>query len=127
MTTLTYAMIREKLDGKPWTMRLASQDEIHAVVEAVNQGIDSHLEACNFPDLGDSYEMVEEKIGGKLVCRKMLCTVSVKSFPVLLRRLWETNDESTQELVQDILFVLGFPEDESFKIISPVDKPNSSN
>lgn len=126
MTTITYAMIREKMRGKLWTMDLVLQEEVEAMTDAVNQGIDSHLEACYFPDEGDKYEMVEEKFEGEVISRKLSCTVSVKSFPVLLRRLQETKDEAAKDLLEDILYILGFPEDESLEIISPVDEPGYS-
>ena len=43
---ITYDAVRKAMDSESYTMSLTGKDEIHAVIEAVNQGIDSHLEAC---------------------------------------------------------------------------------
>ena len=47
-------------------MSLTDEDEIHAVIAAVNEGIDAYLEACYCPDRGDRYEGGNRK-AGKLV------------------------------------------------------------
>jgi len=82
-----------------------------AVRDAVNQGIDSHLEACFMPDRGDRYDME----GGRLVCE-----VSAESMPVLLRRLQEKGHEDDEMLARDILEDLGvlLESDESAVVIS---------
>ena len=61
--TVTYRAIRKAMDGEPFTMSLTDTDEIRAIVEAVNEGIDSHLEACFVSDRGDRYEGGERKSG----------------------------------------------------------------
>ncbi len=43
---VTYEAVRMAMDGEPFTMSLTDQDEVRAVINAVNQAIDSHLEAC---------------------------------------------------------------------------------
>jgi hypothetical protein len=60
---VTYQAIRKAMSGEPYTMSLTGTDEIRAVIEAVNQGIDSHLEACFCPENGDSYEGASRKAG----------------------------------------------------------------
>ena len=104
---VTYDAVRRAMGNKPYEMQLARTDA-EAVVEAVNQGIDSHLEACNCPDRGDSYGWA----GGKLCC-----VVSAESMPVLLRRLCENDDEEGQSLARDILGTLGFNE---FGVYTPL-------
>jgi hypothetical protein len=106
-------------------MTIADDDEIRAVIHAVNQGIDAHLEACNCLGRGDRYEPEDVTVEGRLLARKLSCTVSVESFPVLLRRLWETESEAAENLLTSILDVLGFEDvgTDVFEIISPVDEP----
>ena len=86
---ITYDAIRTAMDGEPYIMSLTGKDEILAVIEAVNQGIDSHLEACFCPDRGDRYEGGTRKTGRLTLCRTLECCVSVESLPTLLRRLFE--------------------------------------
>jgi hypothetical protein len=128
MQTITYADIRQKMDGEPFPITIADDDEIRAVIHAVNQGIDAHLEACNCPDRGDRYEQKNETVGGKVFACKLACVVSVESFPVLLRRLWEMDgNEAAETLLSDILSSLGFEDADvgCFEIISPVDEPTA--
>jgi hypothetical protein len=54
--TVSYDAVRKAMDGKPYTMSLTDANEVKAVVEAVNQGIDSHIEACYCPGRGDRFE-----------------------------------------------------------------------
>jgi len=120
MAVITYAQIRAKMDGEAYPMTLADEDEVAAVVEAVNQGIDSHLEICNSPEREDSYEPVDTLVGGKVFARKLSCVVSEESFPTLLRRLCELRLDS-----------LGFTDEElcygGFDIVAPVDEEEESN
>ena len=99
----TYAQIRARMRGESWTMELASPAEIKTVIDAVNQGIDSHLEACNCPERGDTYII---KRNG----RRLECVVSVESFPTLLRRLYEMDTDESNSLADDMLMIL-FRED----------------
>ncbi len=113
--TITYDAIRTAMDGEPFTMSLTGQDDIRAVIEAVNQGIDSHLEACFCPDRGDRYEGGNRKAGKLTLCRTLECSVSIESLPVLLRRLFELDDDdetvdAAMSLANDILTTLGFNE-----------------
>jgi hypothetical protein len=59
--TVTYDCVRKSRGGKPFTMSLTDTEEIQAVIQAVNQGIDAHLEACFCPERGDRYESGERK------------------------------------------------------------------
>ncbi len=65
--------------------------EAEWVKDAVNQGIDSRLEACNVPDRGDRYEV--KRPGADITSRVrgtcLVCNVSAQSLPVLVRRLLE--------------------------------------
>ena len=103
---ISYEAVRSAMDGEPFTMSLVWEDAT-AVMEAVNQGIDSHLETCYMSDYGDSYEKEERRTkSGKVHTVALSCTVSEESLPVLLRRLFEDGDESG--IGSDILTSLGF-------------------
>ena len=95
LCTVTYDTVRTTMDGEPFTMSLTGNAEIRAVIQAANQGIDSHLEACFCRELGDRYEFGERKAGKLVLCRTLECTVSPESLPVLLRRLFELQGDET--------------------------------
>ena len=114
---VTYETIRQAMDNEPFTMSLTDENEIRAVIEAVNEGIDSCLEACFCPSRGDRYEGGQRTAGKLTLCRTLECVVSVESLPVLLRRLCESDlggDVDVQSegnrLASDILLVLGVNE-----------------
>jgi hypothetical protein len=114
---VTYATIRKATDEEPFTMSLTDSDEIHAVIESVNEGIDSHLEACFCPERGDRYEGSKRKSGKLVLCGCLEYSVSPESLPTLLRRLCESNfsgkkevQEAGNRLASDILMVLGINE-----------------
>jgi hypothetical protein len=92
---VTYDEVRALMGGEPYWMNLNGPDA-KLVVAAVNQGIDSRLEACNGPN--DKYEVHQEMLGPR-----MECSVSPESLPVLLRRLYEAGDEASERLAEDIL------------------------
>ncbi|MHB0959301.1 MAG: hypothetical protein ACYC0X_23480 [Pirellulaceae bacterium] len=113
--TVTYEAVRKAMGGEPYAMSLRDTGEIRAVIKAVNQGIDSHLEACCCPDRGDRFEGGKRTIGKLTLCRTLECCVSPESLPVLLRRLCEldTDDHITDAgttLTGDILLTLGLDE-----------------
>jgi hypothetical protein len=114
--TVKYKAVQKAMNGEPYTMSLTDTNEIRAVISAVNQGIDSHLEACFCPDLGDSYGNGARTLAdGRVLCGCLDCVVSVASLPVLLRRLFDldTTDEvadAGMTLAGDILMTLGFDE-----------------
>jgi hypothetical protein len=119
--TVSYETIRKAMNGEPFTMSLTDTDEIRAVVEAVNEGIDPYLEACFCPERGDRYEGGKRKAGKLVLCRTLECVVSPASLPVLLRRLCESElDGDTEvqsagmQLAADILTVLGIDESGEF-------------
>lgn len=84
-----------RLCPEPYTAELVGEDA-KAVEAAVNQGIDSHLEACYLPARGDCYKWK----GSRLVC-----VISRESLVVLVRRLLEAGDETS--LASSICFTLG--------------------
>jgi hypothetical protein len=109
-STVTYKAVQKAMNGEPFTMSLTEPDEIRAVIDAVNQGIDGHLEACYCPDRGDQYDGGTRKAGKLVLCHTLECSVSIESLPVLLRRLSNSDDEAGPRLASDILTVLGINE-----------------
>jgi hypothetical protein len=97
-------------------------DDIEAVVNAVNVGIDARLTACNCPERGDSYQHGDRSItatfdtkhwkaGKRLrLARTFECRVSAESLPVLLRRLDDNGSEAAWNLRGAILSTLGIKE-----------------
>lgn len=113
MCTISYDAVREANGDEPFTMSLTSAEEIAAVIAAVNQGIDAHLEACNCPERGDSFEPGQRTTrSGKVVTSTMECSVSTESLPVLLRRLFE--DDPCSSLASSMLVCLGFNDSGEF-------------
>ena len=108
--TVTYETVRTAMAGEPFTMSLTDPDEIRAVITAVNQGIDGYLEACYCPDRNDKYDGGSRKAGKLVLCRTLECSISPDSLPVLLRRLFDSDDEDGNRLASDILMVLGINE-----------------
>ena len=110
-----YQAVRQAMQDRAFSMSLTDPDEICAVVVAVNQRIDSHLEACFLPPLGDHYAHGQRTVGSLVLCHCLDCAVSLQSLPVLLRRLCELDtDEDIADaglsLAGDILLTLGFDE-----------------
>ena len=113
---VTYAAIREAMKGEPFTMSLTDKDKVMEVMESVNEGIDSYLQACYVPTRGDDYSggtrgftATEDGARWKkgeyvIMSRTLECTVSVESLPVLLRRMFERDSS----LAASILYCLGF-------------------
>ena len=106
--TVTYETVRFAMSGEPFTMSLTDSDEVMAVIQAVNEGIDAYLEACYCPSRGDQFEGGKRRAGKFVLCRTLECVVSPESLPVLLRRLCELEDSAGMRLAADILMVLGF-------------------
>jgi hypothetical protein len=85
-----------------YKMSLVGRDQ-SVVIEAVNQGIDSHLEGCFLPDRGDSYQFVTPKgIEGRISGQRLECRVSPESLPVLVRRLLESDKDEAMQLASAI-------------------------
>ena len=72
--------------------------DTRCVMTAVNQGIDSYLEACNVPTRGDSYIWNNQKLNSR---------ISRESMPILLRRLSESTSPRAVFLAIDILDTIG--------------------
>ena len=62
------------------------------------------------PDRGDRYDGGKRKAGKLVICQTLECSVSPESLPVLLRRLFDSDNEAGMRLAGDILTVLGFNE-----------------
>jgi hypothetical protein len=89
-------------------------EERQAVVDAVNQGIDSRLEACFVPARGDCFRPGERSFiatqntpywrkGQRVIHTLTLeCRVSPESLPVLVRRLMESGDDAAESLASGI-------------------------
>lgn len=108
---ISYDQIRQAQGEEFYTMSLVG-DDAAAVQAAVDQGIDSHLEACFMILRGDSYDFVERKTrSGRLITSALDCVVSVESLPVLLRRLFEDNGGGGEALAGSILHSLGLEVD----------------
>lgn len=126
---ITYGMIREKMQGKPYPMTLREGDA-KIVKAAVNQGIDPFLEACFCPERGDRYDWGPDDPNSKVQIYGLHCLVSMESMPVLLRRLtelpWDDDDDDDsrpEDLATTILATLGFEVDTGcYEIIAPVDE-----
>lgn len=102
MSRVSYAEVRKLMRGEPFDMKLNHAAAQH-VQRAVNQGIDAYLQACYIQDRGDSYEWRGDN--------KLHCVVSEESLPVLLRRLYATDDPDAISIADDILYVLRHPSD----------------
>lgn len=98
---ITYGEVLDAIkatDSDPFTMKIVDGKEWHVIVEAVNVGIDSHLEAITNSQFNNGY-----------------CEVAPNDLCVLLRRLSEGDiysDENDWDvghsLMESILTVLGF-------------------
>ena len=93
-------------NGRPYVMKMVGR-EAELIEGVVNQGIDSHLEACFMPHRGDSYTWVAATPSHT---QHLSCCVSAESMPVLLRRLSELNDDKAISLRIDILGTLDIEE-----------------
>ena len=114
MQRITYSEIREAMDGEAYPMSLVGEDA-QAVIDAVNQGFDSYLEAITTDD--SSFERGERRVGGKVLTYTLECKVGLKSMPVLLRRLMEDFDAG-YSLATAILSTLGFNDLDCVEIIN---------
>jgi hypothetical protein len=106
--TWTYQEVVTAMDGELYPMSLVGA-VARLVQQVVNQGIDSHLEACFVPDRGDAFTWTPRKLAtGEVHTVALDCTVSPESMPVLLRRLFEFEGDDqaydqASHLAQDIL------------------------
>lgn len=86
-------VLRQTPNGYPMTIR--TQHEWTAIANAVNQGIDSHLE-------GFTRSKFDPKTGE--------CLIHPEEMTTFLRRLYESNDEEAMGLRSAILETLGIEE-----------------
>lgn len=99
MESLTYGTLPSSkeltaaIGTEAYEMQLTSQDG-EVVTAAINQGIDSHLEAVRFEQFD---------AGHKLGIR-----IEPDSMHTLLRRLTEIDDDHANDLVSSILYTLNF-------------------
>lgn len=108
---ISYDLVRQAQGEKPYPMSLVGE-AARAVEQAVNIGIDSHLEACFVPERGDSYEHGKRSTAGGVVHTLTLeCEVSPESLPVLLRRLFEQEGEEGPSLASSILETIGIDDE----------------
>ena len=85
-----------------YPMSLVGEDQ-QPVIAAVNQGIDSRLEACFVPARGDRFRFrTPAGIRGRISGPRLECQVSPRSLPVLIRRLMESGDEAAEALASSI-------------------------
>ena len=94
--------IAKAVPKQGYPMSLADEDR-QIVIAAVNQGIDSHLEACFVPDRGDRFTMrTPPGTRGKISGPRLECMLSPESLPVLVRRLMESGDDQAESLASSI-------------------------
>jgi hypothetical protein len=85
-----------------YTMSLVGEDG-SAVITAVNQGIDAHLEACFVPDRGDRYGgLAAQDTAKKVPGNRLECLVSPESLVTLVRRLMQADDPAAESLAAGI-------------------------
>lgn len=96
MKSLMYGTIPKDLElDKPYWMKL-NQEDLTLVGAAINQGIDSHLEAVSHTELNRTPMHVELTID------------TSKAMRCLLRRLMETEEQDAELLAEDIMHSLGY-------------------
>ena len=99
--------IAEAAPKRGYSMSLVGEDQ-PTVINAVNQGIDSHLEACYVPARGDSFRLqTPPGIRGRISGPRLECRVSSQSLPVLIRRLMESEDEQAESLASSMCQTMG--------------------
>jgi len=109
--SIPYDDVRKKMK-EPFVMQVVGE-ELEIVKKVVNIGIDAHLEACYIPEFGDHYEIKTTMVKGMVLAVKLDCHISKESLPVLLRRLFESDNEAAWRLGHDIIDALQGDEDES--------------
>ena len=77
---------------------MSSLSDANSIMMAVNEGIDSHLEACYVKERRDSYEWKGQFL---------ICHVSKESLPTLIRRLLESPNENSRSIAIDMCYVIG--------------------
>jgi hypothetical protein len=103
LVKITYADVRKAMKCEPLTMRVVGHQRT-AFAAAVNLGIDARLQVCFSPDRGDKFNGAT----GRAV-------ISIESLPVLIRRLYEADDEHANSLAAGIMQTLGFSDTGKWK------------
>lgn len=105
--TTPIEVITAALGNEPYPAELVGEDA-KALVTAVNQGIDSRLEAvCH----GSTFEWVDHKLAsGQIIARKLHCSITPADMLVILRRLGESDTEEAMSLRSGILTTLDIEE-----------------
>lgn len=90
-----------------YRMSLVGSD-CQQVLEAVNQGIDAHLEACFVPDRGDRFSFVSS-VGfpRRTSGARLECEISPQSLATLVRRLMQSGNPGAESLASGICQTLG--------------------
>ena len=99
--TTPIGVIKKAIGNKPFPAELTGELRM-AAIKAVNQGIDSHLEAITSSQFDD---IPIDKFGNRLKC-----LISPKDMLVFLRRLSEIDDIAAMSLRIDILDSFGIEE-----------------
>jgi len=84
-------------------MQLVDPDEIEVLVEVVNQGIDSHLEAVTTKE---SHKYVDVKAGDKVICKKLEFIPDKAGMKCLIRRLIEYINTSQDDIKSEAAYML---------------------
>ncbi|RLI52781.1 MAG: hypothetical protein DRO87_12635 [Candidatus Thorarchaeota archaeon] len=108
---VTYAAVREAQGDEPFHIDTQCQTEANALAAAINQGIDSRLQAVSCQD-----KVRAMMIGDKVAGMRLHLDITPDTLPVLIRRLFEGSgmDEETfdaaESLASGIMTSLGFDE-----------------
>jgi hypothetical protein len=87
--------VLKELSTEPYSIEChRGSDDMKSLIKAVNQGIDSHLEAVFFKQSDGTHGRIK-------------FTFEAKSLPILVRRLMEADDDESQMLGSDIFGTLG--------------------
>lgn len=93
METLTYGEIPADLSiGEPYRIRCGNQSDLTVCADAINQGIDAHLEAVRTTSRSPGEFTIDDS----------------KSMRVFLRRLIETDNDEAHMLASDVMTTLGY-------------------
>ena len=110
LVNVAYSKVLKAIEATasdPFTMTIRCKVEWAAIAQCVNQGIDSHLEAC-FVNGKDKYD------NGN-------CSLSPESLCTLLRRLGETYFNTTEEHSQEDLWDAAMSLQSSIFIVLGID------
>ena len=110
LVNVAYSKVLKAIEATasdPFTMTIRCKVEWAAIAQCVNQGIDSHLEACF--------------VNGKDKFENGYCSVSPKSLCTLLRRLGDSYFHATEEHSQEDLWEAAMSLQSSIFIVLGID------